>query len=255
MANLEKGAIKKRYESPPFFADCPRMKINPVQAILASLVTLGSAGLAEVLKPHELMAKASTVPNLETVIPRKFGQWTFVPSVGLVTPSGTTGYVTEELSAKIYSQEVTRGYVDGAGNAVMLLVAYGPIQDYRLKAHLPEVCYGAAGFRVSKKTVTEISYRSDAAPLSLSRVTASKEGRFEPVSYWIRMGHDVVNGVFDRQLARMKYGLQGLIPDGALFRVSTVGMTEEASYRLQEQFIRDLIGAIPAENRKFFVGS
>jgi EpsI family protein len=231
------------------------MKVNPIQAVLASLVILGSAGLAEALKPHELMAKASTVPNLETVIPRKFGQWTFVPSVGLVTPSGPAGYVKEELSAKIYSQQVTRGYVDGAGNVVMLLIAYGPIQDYRLKAHLPEVCYGAAGFRVSKKPVAAISYSSDAAPLALSRVTASKEGRFEPVSYWIRMGNDVVNGVFDRQLARMKYGLQGLIPDGALFRVSTVGITEEAAYRLQEQFIRDLIAAIPSQDRPFFVGS
>jgi EpsI family protein len=231
------------------------MKVNPIQAVVASLVILGAAGLAEALKPRELMAKASTVPDLETVIPRKFGQWTFAPSIGLVTPSGPTGYAREELSAKIYSQEVTRGYVDGAGNVVMLLIAYGPIQDYRLKAHLPEVCYGAAGFRVSKKTVTEISYQNDAAPLALSRVTASKEGRFEPVTYWIRMGNDVVTGVFDRQLARMKYGLQGLIPDGALFRVSTVGMSEEAAYRLQDQFIRDLIGAIPPQNRAFFVGS
>jgi EpsI family protein len=231
------------------------MKVSPIQTILASLVILGSAALAEALKPHVLMASAFTVPNLETVIPRKFSQWTYVPSIGLVAPTGPTGYARQELSAKIYSQEVARGYVDGAGNVVMLLVAYGPIQDYRLKAHLPEVCYGAAGFHVSSKTVTEISYRTDAAPLALSRVTASKEGRFEPVTYWIRMGNDVVNGVFDRQWARMKYGLQGLIPDGALFRVSTVGMTEEASYRLQEQFIRDLVAAIPSEDRQFFVGS
>lgn len=231
------------------------MKINPVQAVLASLAILGAAALAEALKPRELMASASTVPNLEMVIPRKFGQWTLVPNTGLVTPSGPKGYARQDLAAKIYSQEVGRAYSDGAGNVVMLVIAYGPIQDYRLKAHLPEVCYGAAGFRVSQKTVTAIAYRSDANALSLSRVTASKEGRFEPVTYWIRMGHDIVTGVFDRQLARMKYGLQGLIPDGALFRVSTVGMSEEASYRLQEQFIRDLINAIPAENRPFFVGS
>jgi EpsI family protein len=230
------------------------MKAHPVQAILASVVILGSAALAEALKPRELMASASTVPNLETVIPRKFGQWTLVPNVGLVTPSEPTGYV-RQLSAKIYSQEVGRGYVDGAGHVVMLLVAYGPIQDYRLKAHLPEVCYGAAGFRVSGKTVTKISYGQDAAPLALSRVTTAKEGRFEPVTYWMRIGNDVVTGVFDRQMARMKYGLQGLIPDGALFRVSTVGITEEASYRLQDQFIRDLMAAIPAQNRRFFVGS
>ena len=230
--------------------------MNPVQAVLASLAILGSAALAEALKPRELMASASTVPNLETVIPRKFGQWTLVPNVGLVTPSGPTGYVRQqELSAKIYSQELGRGYTDGAGHVVMLLVAYGPIQDYRLKAHLPEVCYGAAGFRVSGKTVTKVSYGDDAVPLALSRITTAKEGRFEPVTYWMRIGNDVVTGVFDRQMARMKYGLQGLIPDGALFRVSTVGMTEEASYRLQDQFIRDLIGAIPAQNQRFFVGS
>jgi EpsI family protein len=232
------------------------MKASPVQAVLACVAILASAALAEASRPRELMADASRVPNLETAIPRKFGQWALVPSVGLVTPSEPTGFVKQqELSARIYSQEVGRGYTDGAGHVVMLLVAYGPIQDYRLKAHLPEVCYGAAGFRVSKKTVIEMSYRDNAAPLALSRVTAAKEGRFEPVTYWMRIGNDVVTGVFDRQLARMKYGIQGLIPDGALFRVSTEGIPEEASYRLQDQFIRDLIGAIAPENRKFFVGS
>jgi EpsI family protein len=137
----------------------------------------------------------------------------------------------------------------------MFLVAYGPIQDYRLKSHLPEVCYGAAGFRVSKKTVTEVAYREGTAPLTLSRVTAAKEGRFEPVSYWMRIGNDIATGVFDRQLARMKYGIQGLIPDGALFRISTVGISEDVSYKLQNKFVRDLLAAIAPEDRKFFIGS
>lgn len=231
------------------------MRINPIQALAASVVILGSAALSEILRPHELMASASTVLDLDRTIPRRFGQWSLIPSSGLVTPTGTAGYAKEELSAKIYSQEVTRSYTDGAGHLVMLVVAYGPVQDYRLKAHLPEVCYGAAGFRVSPKTVTGLSYPGGARTLSLSRVTATKEGRFEPVSYWIRIGHDIATGVFDRQMARMKYGLQGLIPDGALFRVSTVGVSEEVSYKLQDQFIRDLIGAIPLEHRAFFVGS
>jgi EpsI family protein len=230
------------------------MRINPIQALAAAVVILTSAGIAEVLRPHELMASSSSAPDLEKAIPRRFGQWSFVPNVGLVTPTGTAGYVKQELSAKIYSQEVTRSYTDGAGHIVMLVVAYGPVQDYRLKAHLPEVCYGAAGFRVSPKTVTEVSYR-DGATLPLSRVVAVKEGRFEPVSYWIRIGNDITTGVFDRQIARMKYGLQGLIPDGALFRVSTVGIPEGVSYKLQDRFIRDLIEAIAPKDRKFFVGS
>jgi EpsI family protein len=137
----------------------------------------------------------------------------------------------------------------------MMVVAYGPIQDYRLKSHLPEVCYGASGFRVSAKTTTNLSYRDNTSPLSLSRVIAVKEGRFEPISYWMRIGNDIATGVFDRQIARMKYGIQGLIPDGALFRVSTVGIPEEVSYKLQDQFIRDLIEAIGPENQKFFLGS
>jgi len=231
------------------------MRVNPIQAIAVSAVILLSAGLAEVLKPHELMANSSTVPDLEQAIPRQFGQWRFVPNVGLVTPTGTAGYVRQGLSAKIYSQEVARSYTDGAGHIVMFLVAYGPEQDYRLKSHLPEVCYGASGFRVSAKTFTEVSYRDDVAPLSLSRVIAVKEGRFEPITYWLRIGNDIVNGVFDRQMARMKYGLHGLIPDGALFRVSTVGVPEEVSYRLQDQFIRDLIEALAPQDRRFFVGS
>jgi EpsI family protein len=231
------------------------MKVNPVQAALAAIVILTSAAMAEVLRPRELMASSSTVPDLESVIPRKFGEWTFVPNVGLVTPTGPAGFVRQDLSAKIYSQEVGRGYVDRAGNIVMLLVAYGPIQDYRLKSHLPEVCYGAAGFRVSPKSVSEVSYSGGTSPLTLSRVTAVKEGRFEPISYWMRIGNDIATGVFDRQMARMKYGLQGLIPDGALFRVSTVGISQEVSYKLQDQFIHDLLEAISPENRKFFTGS
>src|ERR1700722_18160667 len=102
------------------------MKINPVQAALAALAILTSAALAEVLRPHELMASSSKAPDLESAIPRQFGEWTLVPNVGLVTPTGPAGFARQDLSAKIYSQEIARGYADRAGNIVMFLVAYGP---------------------------------------------------------------------------------------------------------------------------------
>jgi EpsI family protein len=231
------------------------MKTNLVRAILASVAILASTLLAEALRPRELMASISPVPDLEKVIPRDFGEWHLVPNVGLVTPSEPIGFAERDLSSRIYSQEVARGYADRSGNMVMFLVAYGPVQNYRLKSHLPEVCYGAAGFRVSSKSVAKVSYGDGAASLTLSRLVAEKEGRFEPVSYWMRVGRDIATGVFDRQIARMKYGMQGMIPDGALMRVSTVGLAKDASYKLQDQFIRDLIAAIAPENRKFFIGS
>jgi EpsI family protein len=228
------------------------MKLNPIQAIAASIVILAAGLLAEAFKPQQLMATPSTVLDLEKAIPREFGEWRSLPNVGLVTP---TDVPDTDRGSGIYSQEVARRYADRAGNVIMLLVAYGPVQDGRLKAHFPEVCYSAAGFRVSAKATADVTYQDGAAPLVLSRLTAVKERRFEPISYWMRVGNDVATGVFDRQIARLKYGLRGLIPDGALIRVSTVGLAEDISYRLQDQFIRNLIAAVPPENRKFFVGS
>ena len=230
------------------------MRINLIQAVLASVAILSAAAMAEAIRPRELLASSQVAPDLEKIIPRDFGQWHLVPNVGLVTPSEPGAYLERDLSTRIYSQEVARGYADSAGNLIMFLVAYGPVQNYRLKSHLPEVCYGAAGFRVSAKTVTHLSYQDGAALLTISRLIAQKERRFEPITYWMKVGGDVATGVFDRQIARMKYGVRGIIPDGALIRISTVGLSETASYKLQDQFIRDLLAALRPQDRKFFTG-
>jgi EpsI family protein len=231
------------------------MKLNQVQVILASIAILASAVLAEVLAPRELMARTSASLSLEQVIPKQFGTWTLVPEISPVTPADPEGYVEPgPYSERIYSQEVGRGYTDGHGNIVMLLVAYGPVQNYRMKAHRPEMCYTAAGFRISDKTGAAISYRDGTAPIKMTRLIAERESRFEPVSYWMRVGNDIANGVVDRQLIRLKYGLRGIIPDGALVRTSTIGLPREASFKLQDQFIRDLLAAIPPQELKFFTG-
>src|SRR5437868_4250275 len=164
------------------------MRISPIQAVLASVAILSAAATAEAIRPRELLASSQVAPDLDKVIPRDFGNWHLVPNVGLVTPSEPGAYLERDLSTRIYSQEVARGYADGAGNMIMFLVAYGPVQNYRLKSHLPEVCYGAAGFRVSAKTITQLSYQDGVARLSISRLTAAKEGRFEPISYWMKVG-------------------------------------------------------------------
>jgi len=231
------------------------VKLNRIQVILACVAILGSAILAEVLAPRELMARTSASLNLEQVIPKQFGIWTLVPAISPVTPPDPEGYVEPDpYSARIYSQEVSRGYTDGHGNIVMLLVAYGPVQNYRLKAHRPEMCYTANGFKVSDKTGAALSYRDGAAPIKMTRLIAQRESRFEPISYWMRVGNDIANGVVDRQLIRLKYGLRGIIPDGALIRISTIGLPREASFKLQDQFIRDLLAAIPPQELKFFTG-
>jgi EpsI family protein len=231
------------------------MKINPVQAILASIVVLLAAVMAQVLTPHELMAKSSAGLDLEKIIPQKVGGWTVAPGVGLVAPSDAEGVELDADKGQVYSQEVGRAYVDADGHIIMLMVAYGPVQNYRLKAHRPEICYTAAGFRVSEKFGDAISYGQDRRSVQVTRLVTQRETRYEPLSYWMRVGNDVSTGIIDRQLIRLKYGLQGLIPDGALVRVSTLGVDRDLSFKLQDDFIREFLTAVDPAYRKFFVGT
>ena len=230
------------------------MKLNRIQIILASIAILASAVLAQVLTPRELMARTSASLDLQKVIPKQFGTWALVPSISPVTPTDPEDYVQPDRYSKLYSQEVGRGYSDGHGNIVMLLVAYGPVQNYRLKAHRPEICYTANGFRISNKFKSQISYRNGALPIKVTRLTAQRESRLEPVTYWMRVGNDIATGPVESQIIRLKYGLHGIIPDGALIRVSTIGLPPEASFKLQDQFIRDFLAAIPPQDLKFFTG-
>src|SRR3982074_867709 len=184
------------------------MKTNRLQVVLVSIALLTSAVLAEVLTPRHLMARTAAL-DLEKAVPRQFGAWTLVPNIQPITPADPEGVIDPDAkNGQIYSQEVSRGYIDRSGNIVMLLVAYGPVQNYRLKAHRPEMCYTAAGFRISGKTGAEVSYRPDATPLKVAHVIAERESRFEPISYWMRVGNDITTGVIDRQLIRLKYGLR-----------------------------------------------
>lgn len=229
------------------------MRSNRVGVILASIAIAGTAIAAEVFAPRKLMARTAASQSLETVIPKQFGTWKLVPEISPVKPVDPEAYVQppDPLAAKVYSQEVARGYTDGAGNIVMLLVAYGPVQNYKLKAHRPEICYTANGFRVSNKNSSNLNYSGGA--LKVTRLIAERESRYEPITYWMKIGNDISNGVVDNQLSRLKYGLRGIIPDGALFRISTIGLSKEASFKLQDQFIRDLLTALPAQERGFFL--
>lgn len=232
------------------------MSLRHAQIVLASTAIVLAAILSQVMVPKRLMARTAASPSLEEIIPRQFGTWRLVPEISPIKPIDTDAYFQPDaLAAKVYSQEAARGYSDGQGNIVMLLVAYGPVQNYRLKAHRPEICYTANGFRVSGKTEATLQIGPGEAPISVARLIAERESRLEPITYWMRVGNDISNGVIDNQLSRLKYGLKGIIPDGALVRISTIGLSEDAAFRLQDQFIRDLLHAIPAQELKFFIGA
>jgi len=225
------------------------MKIRPLQVVLASAAILAAAALAHVLVPREFMARSSETFDLQKIIPRQFGPWTHVPGIRLIEPPGP-----DTLASQLYSQELGRAYRDREGHLVMLLVAYGPNQSSRLQLHRPEICYRADGFRIVETARAEIPYRESTTPLKLTRLVAQREVRVEPITYWMRIGNNVATNVIERQIIKLKYGLRGIVPDGALIRVSTTGLPVEAAYQLQDRFIRDFLSAVAPEDLKFFVG-
>jgi EpsI family protein len=216
--------------------------------ILACVAMLGAGVLAEVFTPHQLMARTQEAFNIEKRIPYAFGQWTQLKGVDAIRPPPT------ELEQRLYSQEVSRVYVDPAGHVVMLMIAYGESQSDMLQMHHPEVCYTAQGFRVSQTKTSAFQWSPTEPAMRLTRLIASREGRQEPISYWMRIGYDNTTSNWARQALKLGYGLKGLIPDGVLVRVSTIGVAPDLSFKLQDQFMRDFLSSVTPETRAFLVG-
>ena len=59
----------------------------------------------------------------------------------------------------------------------------------------------------------------------------------------LRIGNDDTKSSWARNALKVEYGLRGWISDGALFRVSTVGVPRDVSFEVQDKFTRDLLNA------------
>jgi EpsI family protein len=217
--------------------------------LLACVAMLGAMALAVAMEPRNLMARTHDVFNIDKRLPTQFGDWKPVEGLNVVAPPAA-----DSLEATLYNQEASRGFVDPEGHVVMLMVAYGESQSDRLQLHHPEVCYTAQGFRVSRTSATKLDYSPSAPPLKLTRLVAQREERVEPISYWMRIGYDNANGNLARQALKLGYGLRGLVPDGVLFRVSTVGVPAELSFKIQDKFIHDLLNSVDPQTQEFMVG-
>lgn len=218
-------------------------------AICVLMVSSGAAALA--LTPTKKLAEHQVQLNLETAVPMSFGNWVLDPNVVPVAPSDEK----LELINKIYDQVLTRTYVNKQnGRRVMLSIAYGGSQTGQLRAHRQEVCYAAQGFAISDLHKFEM-------PLAGTVVTGTRmvaqQGttRIEPVTYWFTVGDQVVRSYVDRQLAQLKYAFSGFIPDGYLYRVSSISTDAASAYVEQEDFTKELMGRIDPLLLKRLVGN
>jgi EpsI family protein len=214
---------------------------------LWGLAMLAAVVLGELLAPRHSMRPAGSV-DLEATIPKRFGDWTFVPTP-FVQVDLAVRRDDQDESAQVYDQVLMRTYRNAAGDSVMLALAWGRQQRQEVKIHRPELCYTAQGFRIESNR--PIDALGDGTIEGRAMLAASTR-RLEPVVYWVRIGDTVSRNAWQTRWYILREGVAGRIPDGILVRTSQVVRSadrKEASVALQQRFLADLLAALPPAQR------
>jgi EpsI family protein len=192
------------------------------------------AGLALGMRPTKHMADEIGVPSLETLFPKEFAGWRVDANVPVILPAPDV----QALLDKIYNQVLSRSYVNGQGERIMLSVAYGGDQSDGTSAHRPEVCYPAQGFAIASNRAGLL--RVGDRQIQVRRLMSSLGQRKEPITYWVVVGGEVVTTGIGQKLAQMRYGLRGVIADGMLVRVSSIDADMVHAHEIQGAFLADM---------------
>lgn len=204
---------------------------------------LASSGLAVALKPTDRLADSSAKVDLERMIPRQFGDWRVDETMVYQQVSPETASALNQ----IYTQLLTRTYVNKQGYRMMLSLPYGANQSDGLAAHDPEGCYPAQGFQVLDKSKALL--RTSVGEVPIRRMETVSGNRHEVLSYWFTVGAYAFNNDWARKKAQFHYALHGQVADGLLVRVSSIDEDTARAYRVQQSFIDAMLSAMPPADR------
>jgi len=224
------------------------MTATLIKAVVAFALMIGAAAGAHIWRPTAHLADSRAKVDLEQMFPAAFGDWKvdkFLP-VQLVSPD------LEQFLATIYSQTLSRTYINSQGQRIMLSVAYGGDQSDATRAHRPEVCYPAQGFQIIASQTGVVDTPSH--PLRVRQLVAKAGGRVEPISYWITVGDRIALSGTEQKLAQLSYSARGVIPDGMLVRVSNIEANSALAYQLHGSFISQMTSAMSVSVRDRIVG-
>ncbi len=226
------------------------MNLFSFKHLIVGLLMFAAAGMALALRPTERMADVDRTVDLETMIPKQFGDWRMENTIAPIILNPVQKAVIE----KIYNQTLSRTYVNSRNERIMLSIAYGGDQSDSMAVHKPEVCYPAQGFEILKKKDGRFSTGFGEIPVR--RLVAAQGRRVEPITYWTTVGNTVaIKEGLQWKLSQIKYGLTGKIPDGLLFRISSIQADEGAAYGAQDDFSRALLGALTPEGKQRIIGA
>lgn len=221
------------------------MRSNRMAFIVAALMCGAGIG-AVVARPDISESDLRPATSLESMVPKVFGDWREEPQRALqvVNPQ------SRELLDKVYSQILERVYVNSDGYRIMLSLAYASDQR-NFRAHYPEACYTSAGFTLHSKVMTKLTTPFGEIPVG--RLFMVREAREEPLTFWLRIGDKAMLG-WQSRLVELGYTLTGQVPDGMLFRVSSIDPNQARANQIQDDFINQLLRSVSPAERKQLSG-
>lgn len=231
-----------------YFENSALMKSMNIKFILIGLALIVAAWGGIALRPTQHIVVMGSRLNLETMIPRQLSDWQIDESIMPLQADPERAAVIKST----YSQTLSRTYVNNKGERIMLSIAYGGDQSESMRVHLPEICYVVQGFQLLESITGNLDTGYGVVPVK--RMLAKMSSRLEPITYWVTVGDKVAVDGFKWKLAQLKYGLTGKVPDGMIFRVSSLGEPIN-EYPMQAAFIKTLLKSLTPENRTRLMGN
>jgi EpsI family protein len=217
--------------------------------LLIGAACLAGAVGGAALKPRRdvQLLKGGKVADLT---PATFGGWT---SEDVGDPYAVNGKGT--LSAKLYNELVVRQYINQAAEVgIVMLLAYGGKQSDELQLHRPEVCYPAFGYNLVRNEPLSLPI-APGVTLPARRLAAEMDDHRESIIYWSRLGELLPQDAGQQRAARLRSGMQGIVPDGLLCRFSMVGENVEQNWKVLDAFVVELLAAIAPGKRNVLIGN
>jgi len=217
-----------------------------------------TAALAYAIAPTRQVSAGSVA--LERMIPKRFGEWVEQDAtVEQVSPQidGQIGESGSRADRPLYDQVLMRTYRrQSDGEMVMLALAYGRRQAQEFKIHRPELCYYSQGYDVRFVGRSRVLL-GPRFGVDSNLLLARNRARYEPVTYWIRVGDRISLSAWETRWLIFKDGISGSVPDGILVRASSVIQTDAESasaFKVQKIFFADLYNSLSAAARTAIAG-
>jgi EpsI family protein len=220
--------------------------MNRRDILMGGALLTAAAGAAALTPRNRLVLLGDR--ELDDIVPTKISSWNYVESSNFVMPKSPGS-----LADRLYSQTLTRLYVSPSRLPVMLVIAYGAVQNDLLQLHRPEVCYAAVGFTVSASRRALVPL-GGAAELPVRKMTAETESRQEQICYWTRIGDDLPTDGREQRWVKLRQQMRGYLADGILVRMSTVGPSDPKVFAELTDFASEMVNAVKPANRDVLIG-